>query len=225
MRRTSRTFLVLSLIACFPLAACGDGGANQSEAAVAEAGPPPGPPARDSMSTSSLAGISSEEIALALPWASGRLNRGAEPGQSQRTIEDVLLLSGDGFDRFVVTFREDAPFFPGYRVEYVDAVADCAADPSESSFDTRGSAFLQFHLTAARSQRDDGTVGAPDRSLPAVSESLLGLHKTCDFEGQITWVFDLAAQTSFRLLELVNPTRLVIDVQHPAAPTEEPTSE
>ena len=65
-------------------AGCGDQTEPEPEVTVR----PSGPPARDSMSTGSLAGIAPEEIALALPWSSGRLNRQAQDGQAQRTIEE-----------------------------------------------------------------------------------------------------------------------------------------
>lgn len=217
MRRVFGSFSVLALFVLPLIVACGERAEPEPEVVVI----PSGPPARDSMSSGSLAGIAPEEIALALPWSSGRLNRGAQAGQAQRTIEEILLLSGDGFDRFVITFRDDAPNLPGYKLEYVDEVADCAAEPSESSFDTEGTAFLELHLTAANAQRDDGTSAIPNRHFGNVSEHLLGLHTTCDFEGEIRWVFDLAEPTSYRLMELVNPTRLVVDVQKPmgAAPS------
>ena len=211
MRRDVTVFAVASLLAFTSVAACGDSADAEPEPVVI----PSGPPARDSMSAESLVGIAPEEIALALPWSSGTLNRGAQEGQAQRTIEEILLLSGEGFDRFVVTFRDDAPQLPGYRVRFVDTVADCAADPSEVSFTTEGTAFLELHLTAANARRDDGTSAIPSRELGGVSDHVLGLITTCDFEGQITWVFDLAEATSYRLLELRDPTRLVVDVQKP----------
>ncbi len=193
------------------LAACGERADAEPEPMVV----PAGPPARDSMSAGSLSGIAPAEIALALPWSSGRLNRAAQPGQSQRTIDEILLLSGEGFDRFIITFLDDAPNLPGYRIEFVDAVPECPG--SANSFQPRGSALLEFHLTAARSQRDDGSSAFPRRSLSGVSDNVLGLHNTCDHQGGVTWVFDLAGATSHRLLELVNPTRLVVDVQKPAS--------
>ncbi len=211
---TAALFLLLASLSL--TAACGERADAEPEPEVV----PAGPPARDSMSASSLSGIAPEEIALVLPWSAGRLNRESEPGQSQRTIDEILLLSGDGFDRFIVTFLDDAPFLPGYRVQFVDTVPECPQ--GGVSFAPRGSALLEFHITAARSQRDDGSTAIPRRSLRGVSDDVLGLHNTCDHQGGVTWVFDLAGPTSYRLLELVNPTRLVVDVQRPAGDTTEP---
>ena len=91
----------------------------------------------------------------------------------------------------MITFRDDAPQLPGYRIEYVENVADCAAEPEESSFDTRelGLPGAPPH-SAANASRDDGTSAIPNRRFGAVSEHLLGLYTTCDFEGEIRWIFD-----------------------------------
>jgi hypothetical protein len=214
MRRVSGSIGVLSLFLLPLLVACGDRAEAEPEVVI-----PAGPPARDSMSSSSLAGIAPEEIALALPWSAGRLNRGAQDGQAHRTLEDILLLSGDGFDRFIITLRDDAPLLPGYRIEYVDELPDCVSGPDGSPFDPAGSALLELQLTAATAERDDGSNAIPNRHFPAVSDHLLGLHTVCDSDGEIRWVFDLAGSTSYRLMELVNPTRLVVDVQQPTEAT------
>lgn len=187
---------------------------------------PPGPSVRDSMSDSSLDGIAPEELVLALPWTTGRMNREAAPGQAHRTIDNVLLLSGEGFDRFLVTFRSDAPAFPGYSLDYADSPAtDCAADPSESSFDSDGEAYLKLTISAVRGHEDDGTNTSGPRTIRGGSEHVMAAHKTCDFEGVAEWVFDLSARHAYRIMELQGPSRLLIDIQHPFTPMPEPTGE
>lgn len=199
-------------------AACGSEDAPDAEVEVI----PAGPPARDTMSDSSLQGIAAEELVLALPWTTGRMNRAAAPGQAQRTIESVLLLSGEGFDRFLVTFRSDAPSFPGYTLDYIDGPAqDCAADPSESSFDSSGEYYLQLTLSAVRGHEDDGTNTSGPREIRGGSQHVMAAHKTCDFEGTVEWVFDLSDRHAYRILELQGPSRLLIDIQHPFTPVPE----
>ena len=39
------------------------------------------------------------------------------------------------------------------------------------------------------------------------------IRATCDFEGEVVWVIGLAARKEFRILELEEPPRLVIDVE------------
>lgn len=213
MRRVFGPFVVLALLPLLLVVACGEQAEAEPEPVVI----PSGPPARDSMSSGSLAGIAPEEIALALPWSSGTLNRGVQPGQAQRTIEDVLVLSGEGFDRLVITFRDDAPLLPGYHLQFVDAASSCVGDADAPSFEPRGAALLELEVSAANASRDDGSYAIPNRSIGAVSDHLLGVYATCDVGGEITWVFDVGEQTAHRLLELVNPTRLVVDVRKPMA--------
>lgn len=224
-RFSTASIAVLALLAPL-LTACGsEGDAPDSAQAAAEPPPPAGPPARDSMSAASLVGIAPEEISLALPWSVGRMNRGADALQANRTIDQVLLLSGEGFDRFVVTFRDDGPDFPGYTVEFQDGPAqDCAASPSESSFDSQGEAYLSITVNRVLGHEDDGTNTSGPRRIPGGSEHVSAAHKTCDFEGQAQWVFDLSAPHPYRILELHSPDRLVVDIQHPFTPIPEPDS-
>lgn len=147
------------------------------------------------------------------------MNREAAEGQAQRTIDSVLLLSGEGFDRFLITFRSDAPAFPGYTLEYIDGpAADCAADSSESSFDSSGESYLLLRLTAVRGHDDEGTNTSGPRTIRGGSEHIMAAHKTCDFEGTAEWVFDMSAQHAYRIMELQGPSRLLIDIQHPFTP-------
>jgi hypothetical protein len=37
---------------------------------------------------------------------------------------------------------------------------------------------------------------------------------TCDFEGQVEWVAGVAAPNPYRLLQLGEPSRLVVDINH-----------
>ena len=40
------------------------------------------------------------------------------------------------------------------------------------------------------------------------------LKLTCDFEANLTWVAAVASPNAYRVTELNEPTRLVVDVQH-----------
>jgi hypothetical protein len=40
------------------------------------------------------------------------------------------------------------------------------------------------------------------------------LKLICDFEGQVEWLLGLAARNGYRVLELTEPPRLVVDVRH-----------
>jgi hypothetical protein len=43
---------------------------------------------------------------------------------------------------------------------------------------------------------------------------LLQLEPTCDFEGEVSWVLGVKAPNRYRVLELKDPPRLVVDVRH-----------
>ncbi|MEZ4417353.1 MAG: hypothetical protein R3E10_16485 [Gemmatimonadota bacterium] len=179
---------------------------------------PPGPPVQDTLSSETLEGIDPGELGLTLPWTQGTLNRRPPPGAPSRTIDGIELASHQGFDRLVVSFRADAPDFPGYRLEYLtEAPTECAADPSEVAVATSGAAFLRLRISGARGHDDDGrsTVGPTTRK--GSSANLVTLIRTCDFEGEVSWVFDLATAMPYRIIELEDPTRLVVDVQQPTA--------
>ena len=176
---------------------------------------PPTTPVRDTLSQASLEGIDPAEMGLTLPWTTGELNRQPEPGTPSRTIAGVDLSTSEGFDRFMIEFADDASQYPGYNLSYVEQVEDCAADPEEVSYDTRGSAFLLLRLSGARGHDEQSRSTTGARVRQGDSEHLHQVLATCDFEGQVWWAFDLGTQTPYRVIELNDPARLVVDVQHP----------
>jgi hypothetical protein len=40
------------------------------------------------------------------------------------------------------------------------------------------------------------------------------IELSCDFEGEVSWVLGLSARKPYRVHELSDPARLVIDIQH-----------
>ncbi|SEU27889.1 AMIN-like domain-containing (lipo)protein [Stigmatella erecta] len=126
------------------------------------------------------------------------------------TLRTVRTGRNEGFDR--VVFEFDGPQVPGYRVEYVEKpVIKCGSgDPTELA----GQGALQVTLTPAQAH-EGGTVTVAERARKPALPSLLELKLTCDFEGEVVWVFGTPkASQPYRVLELREPTRLVVDVQH-----------
>lgn len=125
-------------------------------------------------------------------------------------LRDVRTASQQGFDRIVFEFEGST--VPGYRVEYVDppAIQCGSGEPVEVA----GAALLQVRLIPAQAHTEAGEATIKDRerhlSLPVLRE----LESTCDFEADVTWVLGVAARNRFRVQELPNPARLVIDIQH-----------
>lgn len=115
-----------------------------------------------------------------------------------------------GFDRVVFEFRGGA--VPGYRIEYVDRpVRQCG---SGDAVRVAGDAYLRVSLSPAQAHTDAGrpTIGYRELRLrlPLIKE----LQSTCDFEGEVEWVIGVSSPNRYRVMELSNPRRLVIDIRH-----------
>lgn len=137
-----------------------------------------------------------------------------EPPQPHREIPGIVVLrdvrTGDQqtFDR--VVFEIEGPKLPDHDVKYVERPVHCGSGlPAQ----VEGRAFLQVRLSPARAHTEAGapTVATLQRKvrLPVIRE----IRATCDFEGEVVWVVGLAARKEFRILELEEPARLVIDIE------------
>ncbi|HEY0095135.1 MAG TPA: hypothetical protein VGB96_12455, partial [Archangium sp.] len=141
-------------------------------------------------------------------WTAGRVNL-QRSSLKPVTLREVREGRNEGFDR--VVFQFDGEQVPGYQLEYIDKpVIKCASgDPTELA----GQGWLQVRLQPAQAHADGkATVTQRERKpkLPVIEE----LELTCDFEGEATWVLGVKKPNKYRVLELKEPTRLVVDVQH-----------
>ena len=113
------------------------------------------------------------------------------------------------FDR--VVFQLDGPIPSYYSVRYVPQVRlDGSGDP----LPLRGTAFLEVVIRAPTHDEDYQPVLSPTRLRPNFS-TLSEVNAPASFEGQTTAGIGLAHRVGFRVLELTNPTRIVIDLAHP----------
>ena len=75
-----------------------------------------------------------------------------------------------------------------------------------------GQGWLAVQLTPAQAYDDRGRATVRDRDrtprLPLVRQ----LKLTCDFEGDVTWTLGVARPNRYRVMELSNPARLVVDI-------------
>ena len=125
------------------------------------------------------------------------------------TLVDVRVDEHPGYDRAVFEFTD---CMPGYRVEYIDEAAGCGSGLPEA---VAGSAILQVNANPAMAHNDAGETTIPSLELTPGMASMLELKSTCDFEGYVTWAIGLSAEADFRVIELTEPYRLVVDVQTP----------
>jgi hypothetical protein len=140
-------------------------------------------------------------------WTAGIVKQMRE-GLAPVTLRAVREARNEGFDR--VVFEFDGAQVPGYQLEYVDKpIIKCGSgDPTEVA----GQGWLQVRLTPAQAHEGgQATITERERKagLPVIQE----LELTCDFEGEVVWVLGNARPNKYRVMELREPTRLVVDVQ------------
>jgi hypothetical protein len=126
------------------------------------------------------------------------------------TMADVRIARNEGFDRLVIEFVGDE--LPAYHVEYVDRpIRQCG---SGDVMPVAGDGWLAVRLEPARGHDDEYrstiAVRTSQPELPVVRQ----LTQTCDFEAQVEWVLGVRSPNPYRILELAEPTRLVVDVRH-----------
>jgi hypothetical protein len=78
----------------------------------------------------------------------------------------------------------------------------------------RGQGWLRVRMEPARMHTDAGTPTVADRHRRLELPVLRELRSTCDFEAQVEWVLAVSSPNRYRVLELSDPARLVVDIQH-----------
>jgi LPXTG-motif cell wall-anchored protein len=111
-----------------------------------------------------------------------------------------------GYDR--VVFQLDGPI-PYYSVRYVPVVH---LDGSGEPLRLRGVAFLEVVIRAPTHDEHYRPVLTPTRLRPDFP-TLREVSAPGSFEGQTTAGIGVAYRAPFRVLELANPTRIVIDLK------------
>ncbi|MFP2927509.1 hypothetical protein ACLESO_20395 [Pyxidicoccus sp. 3LG] len=178
----------------------GTAAAQQPGSANAEAPPPTPPPA--------TAADLPPENPKNREWTAGNMELKRRPSLPV-TLRSVRAGQHADFDR--VVFEFDGPQLPGYRLEYVDKpIIQCG---SGDETPVAGQGWLQVTLTPARGHDDKGQATVAEREMKPRLPVILELERTCDFEGEVTWVLGNKGPNKYRVMELHDPTRLVVDVQ------------
>jgi len=140
-------------------------------------------------------------------WTAGvtevRRGRGA-------TLRAVRTARNEGWDRVVFEFAGGV--VPGYHVEYVDRPVRKCGSGDEAQ--VAGQGWLEVRITPAQAHDEAGRVTVADRERKLALPVLRELELTCDFEADVTWVLGVASPNRYRVQELSNPARLVVDVRH-----------
>ena len=114
-----------------------------------------------------------------------------------------------GFDR--VVFELNGPIPAYYSIRYVPEVR---LDGSGLPLRLRGSASLEVVVRAPTHDQDYQPVLTPTRLRPDFP-ALREVNAPGSYEGQTTAGIGVTGRVGFRVMELANPTRIVIDLAHP----------
>jgi hypothetical protein len=115
------------------------------------------------------------------------------------------------FDRVVFDF-DGLRLPPVYTIEYVDGpIRQCGSGQTVAM---QGNARLKISFDTAQAHTDAGQATITDRNRRLQCPNLRQLVVTCDFEGKVEIVLGLNSKRPYRAVELLNDSKLVVDVKH-----------
>jgi len=200
----------LRWVAVLLVALAGCGGDAPGDAGEAPAAPVPeaGPPLEiQPLGDAELMGVDRGQVVVNLPWSNNVLVREPAQASARATLQSVRFQQGPTFDRFELTFGTEAPF-PGYRVVWNDVrTASCAGDPPASL--PMPSLLVALEPATAAEGPAAGTQRV-DAGLTSFREA----RRICDRLQRLVWAIPAADSGLVRTVELRDPPRLIVDVQH-----------
>jgi hypothetical protein len=142
-------------------------------------------------------------------WTKKLVERKKE-GIATVTLREVRAADQSEFDRVVFEFKETQ--VPGYRVEYVLVPV---MDESERVMRLAGKAFLRVDLNPALAHSSEtGAPSVKEREKRLNLSTVIEFKQASDFEGIVSYALGLKKKQPFRVMEMSNPARLVIDIKH-----------
>lgn len=141
-------------------------------------------------------------------WTAGIVDR-SRPDSPVTTLMTVRSAAHDGFDRVVFEFDGQ---IPGYHTEYIDQpVRKCG---SGNVTQVAGDGWLEVRMYPANAHTKAGQAAVTEREQAPGLPVLAELELTCDFEAVVTWILGVESPNRYRIRELSNPPRLVVEVRH-----------
>ena len=172
--------------------------------------PTPAEPVKiEPLTDAELMGISRDQIVMTLPWSESPLSRNPAPNAPRATLHSIDVSAGETFDRATFGFGDDAPY-PGYRIVWNDSTAASCAD-STSVKPPAGTLVIRFEPSTAK---DAGRATVAKTSQRPALPSVETARQVCDKNDKLIWALGAADSTRFRVVELRDPPRLVVDVRH-----------
>lgn len=132
------------------------------------------------------------------------------PGSPPALLFAPRTASQEGFDQVVFEFAGNS--VPGYRVGYVNPSA--VRCRSGETVEVAGAALLQVRLVPATTHNEAGKTTVPSPEIRPGLAVIQEMDMICNFEGNVTWLLGLAARNRFRVHELAEPARLVVEIEH-----------
>jgi hypothetical protein len=209
--RMQLTAVVLAALMAAALTSCGSDSDDQNEAAEGPTTTENGvrsPEARPGEDPES-----DDRTTTQAPVAPGDIpNATAEPaGTDVSYLRDVRVGRQDGKDR--VTFEFDGAR-PGYDIGY--ATMPPRQDGSGQEVPVDGSAGLAVRFSNASSVNLTGgvsrTYSGPERLGSGEAQNIAEVVSVSDFESQLVWAIGVQDRANFEVIELPDPTRIVIDI-------------
>ncbi len=208
-------FAAATAAAALTLTACGQDGAKPTPTATATATATP--PAAGASATAARTPTAVPATATPAATAStGAATPVDMPARAPSDFTGAALLrdvrigvhpEDGGWDRIVFEFTGA---LPAARVEYVPSVAACG---SGQPVTVPGTATLAVTFRGAAAHNGAGQVTFAQQTIAGPGKTILQARQTCDFEAVLAWAAGIASRQNFKVSQLENPYRLVIDVK------------
>ena len=214
LHRFNRSILAITLSA-FSLfvTACGgkDESANRSSSGNANAQAPAPDVAgnRNAQANSNRTGEPGDSSPAEFEGRDGSVVR-AGFDVAPALLREIRTAEQNGFDRIVFEFEGND--IPNYNIQYTDKPVSQCGSGEAVQVAGAGKMEVKFHSANAHTEAGQATIKDRERRLnqPILKE----LEITCDFEAEVAVVLGVSAPNRYRVLDLHNPTRVVIDIKH-----------
>ena len=111
------------------------------------------------------------------------------------------------YDRNVFEFDSS---IPSYRVEYIARPYHQCGSGEEVTM--QGAEILQVRFSVAQAHGEAGHATVGKVSVPP-SSKMEEVRLVCDFEGEVTFLVGMKDKIPYKVSEMQNPARLVLDIQ------------
>ena len=124
-------------------------------------------------------------------------------------VQSLVTGCCEQFDRLV--FNIEGFHQPTYTIKYAHPpFSQCG---SGMNVPVPGHAWLDIRFKVAQAHTDAGQATVPNR-INVNCSNLKRIDELCDFESDVEFVVSLDAKKPYRVVELQDPTKLVIDIKH-----------